>query len=201
MSARLLHFFVCGYRERDPSGRSPSGEVTCGGILEVRGGLDRTHLVTCPRCGLPYEVITGVALGKDTDYYQSLLPDRVEGGAYRHHVVKLMGRSGGERVGFGTAGADLMVRPGDDLLVVYGLSPAIPRPDVSMNTVRLPEGPWSRLTPAHPNYRRGAELGVLLVKNQSTGHVLEAAPFWRQDSGPFALQPQASGAPRVAGAR
>lgn len=199
MSARL-HFFVCGYQEKDLSGRSPSGEIACGGLIEVRAGLDRTHLVTCPRCGLPYEVATGITLGKETEYYESLLHSPEGSATYRHMILKLMGRSGGERIGFGTSGADLMVRPGDDLLVVYGLSPSLPRPDVSMNTVRLPEGPWERLTPAHPRYRRPAELGVLLVKNQTTGHALEAAPFWRHGGGPFALQSQPDGAPRVTAA-
>jgi len=198
VSARL-HFFVCGYREEDLSGRSPSGEIACGGVIEVRAGLDRTHLVTCPRCGLPYEACSGIALGKDTAYYQSLLraPDAA---AFRHMVLKLMGRSGGERIGFGTSGADLMVRPGDDLLVIYGFSPALPRADASMNTVRLPEGPWERLTPAHPRYRHPADLGVLLVKNLTTGHALEAAPFWRHDGGPYCLQPQPEATPKAAAA-
>lgn len=193
MSGRL-HFFVCGYRERDLTGRSATGYVACGGVIEVASGLDRTHLLTCPRCGLPYETVTGVALGKETDYYQSLLPKSAER-EYRHMIIRLMGRSGAERIGFGTPASDLMIRPGDDLLAIYGLSTGLPKPDASMNTIRLPEGPWERLTPATPGYRRGAELGVLLVKNQTTGRALEAAPFWRQDDGPYALQASGATAP------
>lgn len=189
-----LRFFVCGYREPDTTGRSSTGDVICGGVVELTPHASPSQLASCPRCGLPYEVAMGAALAKETSFYQSTLMESYE---YRHMLLKVMGSTGAVRVGFGSPGADLMVRPGDDLVIVFGLSLRLPRMDASMHGLALAEGPWEYLTPAHPKYQHSAELGVLLVKNETTGHVLEAAPFWRRNAGPFALQVNQGRTPRL----
>lgn len=186
--------FACGYREVDPSGASPTGEIVCGAPLHLPPTHDSTHLLTCPRCGLPYEVAVRTVARPTSRLHQSLLTDPPNLPDYREIELLTLGDAGRERITFGTPGTDLMMRPGDDLLLVWGLASSAPTPDLSMDTLGLVEGPWERLTKEHRGYRPGAQLAVLLVKNLTTRHEMQAASFWKETN-PAKLTLQAATAP------